>query len=223
MLSVLLVEDDRDLALSIIDHLEIENIICDYAANGVEGDALLEQNRYSVIVLDINMPGMDGLSLCKKIRTQGDDTPVLMLTARDTLENKLEGFDSGTDDYMVKPFEAEELLVRIQVLAKRRSGQITKLEIGPISLNLSNNSGQLNGEPIKLTPTAFKLLETLLRASPDPVSKANLVQTVWGDELPDSNKLRVHIHNLRKVLSTGGAGDMLKTAAGYGFYISDKH
>ena len=90
MLNVLLVEDDRDLALSVIDHLEIDNIICDYAANGIEGAALTEQNSYDVLILDINMPGMDGLSLCEKLRAEGNDTPVLMLTARDTLSNKLE-------------------------------------------------------------------------------------------------------------------------------------
>lgn len=223
MLSVLLVEDDRDLALSIIDHLEIENMICDYAANGVEGPALLEKNHYNVIILDINMPGMDGLSICQWMRARGDDTPVLMLTARDTLDNKLEGFGSGTDDYMIKPFEVEELIVRIHALSKRRSGQISKLELGPLCLNLGNHEGQLNGKAIRLTPTAFKLLETLLRASPNPVSQMDLVKSVWGDDLPDSNKLRVHIHNLRKTLNAGGADHLLKTSPGYGFYITDDH
>lgn len=220
MLNVLLVEDNLDLALSVIDHLEIDNISCDHAANGIEGLSLIKQNQYEVILLDINIPGQDGLTLCKEIRTRGIDTPVLMLTARDTLENKLEGFAAGADDYLIKPFEIEELIVRLHALSKRRSGQILQLEMGPLSLNLNNRSGKLNNQLIKLTPTAFKLLETLLRASPDPVSHKDLAQKVWGDDMQDSNKLRVHIHKLRKILSTGDAKQILKTVPGYGFQIA---
>lgn len=230
MLNVLLVEDDRDLALSVIDHLEIDNIICDYAANGIEGAALTEQNSYDVLILDINMPGMDGLNLCEKLRAEGNDTPVLMLTARDTLSNKLEGFNAGTDDYMIKPFEIEELLARLHVLSKRRSGQVSVLEVAPFRLDLNKRVLTVNNTPVKLSPTGYKLLEALMRASPNPVPQTELFMKVWGDEIPDSNKLRVHIHNLRKALgkplngeSLGSqqAGDRIKTAPGFGFYLSD--
>lgn len=220
MLNVLLVEDDRDLALSVIDHLELEQILCDYAANGLEGRALVEHNRYDVLILDINMPGLDGLSLCQQIRASGDDTPVLMLTARDTLSNKLEGFTAGTDDYMIKPFEIEELIVRLQALAKRRSGQASVLRVGPIQLNLNSRQVSVDQKPVKLSPTGFKLLQALMHASPNPVSQTDLIRKVWGDELPDSNKLRVHIHNVRKALDAAGAGQRLQTAAGFGFFIS---
>ncbi len=219
MLSMLLVEDNRDLALSLIEHLEIEKIICDYAINGNEGLSLIEKNQYDVIIMDINLPGMDGLALCEQVRLNGNDTPILMLTARDTLENKLEGFDAGADDYLVKPFEVPELIVRLNALSKRRSGQVSSLKVGPVALNLKEHSGMLNGVPVKLTPTVFKLLETLLRASPNPVSQEDLIRSVWGDEVPDSNKLRVHIHNLRKVLAVGEADSLLQTVAGYGFRI----
>ncbi|MCV6588292.1 MAG: response regulator transcription factor [Marinobacterium sp.] len=217
MLNTLLVEDDRDLALSVIDHLELEQISCDYAANGIEGAALLTQYRYDVIILDLNMPGMDGLTLCQRLREQGDTTPVLMLTARDTLAQKVEGFHAGTDDYMIKPFEIEELIVRLQALARRRSGQVARLDAGPLSLNLNQRSASLHGEPVRLTPTGFRILEVLLRASPDPVSQLELSRKVWGDDIVDSNKLRVHIHNLRKVL--GSAEMLLQTVPGYGFCI----
>lgn len=220
MLNVLLVEDDRDLALSVIDHLEIEKIICDYAANGIEGAALIDKNSYDVLILDINMPGMDGLSLCEKIRSDGNDTPILMLTARDTLANKIEGFNAGTDDYMIKPFEVEELIVRLHALAKRRSGQVSMLSAGPLKLDLNSRSAHLDNTPIKLSPTGYKLLEVLIRAAPNPVSQAELILKVWGDDIPDSNKLRVHIHNLRKALDAANAGHMLKTSAGFGFFIS---
>lgn len=218
MLNSLLVEDDRDLALAVIDHLELEQISCDYATNGIEGNALLEQYRYDVIILDINMPGMDGLTLCEQLWARGDDTPILMLTARDTLAQKVEGFHAGTDDYMIKPFEIDELIVRLHALARRRSGQAVQLEVGPISLNRNQRAVSVHDEPIKLTPTGFRLLEALLHASPDPVSQAELTRKVWGDEVADSNKLRVHIHKLRKAL--GSAEGMLLTIPGYGFCIS---
>ena len=221
MLDALLVEDDRDLAMSIIDHLEIENIICDYAANGIEGAALIDNNRYDVLVFDINMPGMDGLTLCEKVRGGGNDTPILMLTARDTLESKIEGFRVGTDDYLVKPFEIEELIVRLRALAKRRSGQASLFEVGPLRLDLNSRAASLRGIPVKLSPTGYKLLEQLMRASPDPVSQSELTLKVWGDDIPGSNKLRVHIHNLRKALDAAGAGHLLKTSPGFGFFISD--
>lgn len=220
MLSVLLVEDNKDLALSIIDHFEYENIICDYASDGIKGFRLSSANKYDVIILDINMDGLDGLALCEKIRFQGNDTPILMLTARDTLDNKQEGFDAGTDDYLTKPFEVEELIMRVNALAKRKSGQVSTLTLGPLHLNLKSRTGELNQHPIKLTPTVFTILEILLRASPNAVSQTELTQKLWGDQLPDSNKLRVHIHNLRKILSQGQAEHVLKTVPGYGFSIS---
>jgi len=220
MLNVLIVEDDKDLASSVIDHLEIDGVTCDYASNGVEGYSLIDRNNYQVIVMDINMQEMDGLTLCQKIRARGNDTPVLMLTARNTLSNKVEGFSAGADDYLVKPFEVEELLLRLHALSGRRSGQASLLKTGNLSLNLNNRTGTINDEPIKLTPTTFKLLETLLRASPNPVSQSELVQRIWGDDIPDSNKLRVHIHKLRNALREKNAEHLLKTAPGFGFYIA---
>lgn len=219
MLDVLLVEDDRDVALSIMDHLEQEKILCDYASNGLEGALLIEKNHYDAIILDINLPGMDGLSLCRKLRMDGIDTSVLMLTARNTLANKIEGFQAGADDYMVKPFYMEELIARVSVLSKRRSGQVFKLVSGPLSLDLHNRIGTLNNRPIKLTPITFKILETLLRSSPHPVSTTSLIQRIWGEEMPDSNTLRVHIHNLRKTLNVDNTESLLKTSPNYGFYI----
>ncbi|MFT2111165.1 response regulator transcription factor [Marinomonas sp. 2405UD68-3] len=219
MLDVLLVEDDRDLALLIMDHLEREKILCDYASNGLEGVLLIEKNRYDAIVLDINLSEMDGLSLCRKLRMDGIDTSVLMLTARNTLANKIEGFQAGADDYMVKPFYMEELIARVKVLSKRRSGEISKLVSGPLTLDLHNRVGTLHNRPIKLTPIAFNILEILLRASPHPVSKTSLIQHIWGEDIPDSNTLRVHIHNIRKILRVSNADSLLKTAPNYGFYI----
>ena len=129
-MNVLLVEDDIDLATTIVDYLELESMACDHASNGLMGLNLIENAEYQVIILDINMPKMDGITLCKRMREIGIDTPVLMLTARDTLDNKLEGFNAGSDDYLVKPFAMQELIARIQVLGRRRSGETKRLMVG---------------------------------------------------------------------------------------------
>lgn len=221
MLNVLLVEDDFDLAETVIDYLSIESISCDYASNGMAGLQLLEKNSYAVVLLDLNLPRLDGLSLCERLRSDGNDTPVLMLTARDQLDDKLAGFEAGTDDYLVKPFELEELVVRIHALAKRRSGQVQLLRCGDLEMNLKEHSVTRADRPIKLSPIAWQLLETLLRASPESVSKQALIASVWGDDPPDSNNLKVHIHHLRKAIDEAFSSPMLHTVTGHGFALKE--
>jgi DNA-binding response OmpR family regulator len=219
MINVLLVEDDIDLATTIVDYLEIESIECDHASNGLMGLNLIEHNHYQMIMLDINMPKMDGLTLCNTLRERGLDIPVLMLTARDSLENKLQGFDVGADDYLIKPFAMKELVARVQVLAKRRSGEVKRLVLGDLTLDLTKHSAILKQETLKLSPINFKLLEVLVRASPEPVSRLKIMQAVWGDEQPDSNSLKVHIYHLRKSLDVAVSGIKLETISGVGFAI----
>ncbi|WP_028579254.1 response regulator transcription factor [Desulfogranum japonicum] len=220
MLSVLLVEDDQDLADTIIEYLELEQISCHYASNGVAGLHLAEENRYDVLLLDLNLPRLDGLTLCRKLRDQGDDTPVLMLTARDELDDKLDGFRAGTDDYLVKPFELQELVVRIFALSRRRSGEAKKLSCADLEMNLQNHTITRQGTSIKLSPIGWKLLEVLLRASPGAVSRQELMEKVWGDDLPDSNSLKVHIFNLRKAVDGSFEPPLVHTITGHGFALS---
>lgn len=219
-INVLLVEDDLDLAATVIDYFELESIQCDHAANGVHGLSLIEQNSYQVLILDLNLPRMDGLSLCQKVREQGNDTPVLMLTARDTLQDKLTGFEVGTDDYLVKPFEIEELMMRVLALSKRRSGQQTQLNVDQLNFDIKHQSATYDNTPIKLTPITAKLLEKLMREYNKPVKRELLVQAVWGDEQPDSNSLKVHIHHLRKQLKAVNAELAISSSAGLGFILS---
>lgn len=219
MMNVLLVEDDIDLATTIVEYLEIESIDCDHASNGLMGLNLIESNQYQMIMLDINMPKMDGLTLCNTLREKGIDIPILMLTARDSLENKLQGFEAGTDDYLVKPFAMKELVARVQVLAKRKSGEAKNLKLGDLTLNLNEHSAYLNLHPLKLSPIAYKLLEVLVRASPQTASRQNIMQTVWGDDQPDSNSLKVHIYHLRKQLESVPSDIKLETVSGIGFAI----
>jgi DNA-binding response OmpR family regulator len=221
-ISVLLVEDDIDLAATVVDYLEIEGINCDHAANGVHGLSLIEANDYHVILLDINLPRLDGLSVCQKVRASSDDTPILMLTARDSLGDKVAGFDAGTDDYLVKPFEIEELLVRIIALSKRRSGQATKLNVGELALQLKARTATYAEQPVKLTPITFKLLEKLMREASKPVTREQLMLAVWGENQPDSNSLKVHIHHLRKQLDIVNANLSIDTEAGFGFVLREK-
>ncbi|WP_019528593.1 response regulator transcription factor [Dasania marina] len=223
MINVLLVEDDIDLATTIVDYLDIESISCDHASNGLMGLSLLATNHYQMIMLDINMPKMDGLTLCNTLRERGMDIPILMLTARDSLEHKLQGFEAGSDDYLVKPFAMKELVARVQVLAKRRSGEARRLVLGDLILDVSQRSALLNQKPLKLSPIAFKLLEVLVRASPQAVSRQQIMQAVWGDEQPDSNSLKVHIYHLRKQLDAELSSIKLDTVSGIGFAIKNNN
>lgn len=219
MLSVLLVEDDLDLAATVIQFLELEGIQCDHANNGVSGLNLLLSHRYDALLLDLNLPRMDGITLCEKVREKGNDTPILMLTARDQLSDKIEGFQAGTDDFLVKPFELEELVLRVQSLTRRRSGQVQRLSCGDLIMDLSRRNVERAGKQLHCSPVVWKLLETLMRASPAAVSREKLQQSVWGDEPPDSNSLKVHMHHLRKSVETGFDVTMVHTVQGYGFAL----
>lgn len=226
-LQLLLVEDDIDLASAVIDYLELEDIHCEHASNGLSGLNLIKSNHYDAVILDLNLPKMNGLEVCETLRAQGIDVPILMLTAKDTLDDKLIGFAKGADDYLVKPFAMEELIVRIQVLSRRRSGQVTKLKVCGFELDTQQQVITLQATPLKLSPTAFKILETLMRASPNPVSREKLMQSVWGDEHPDSNSLKVHMFNLRKTLdskcrsTTNKPSHLIQTLVGRGFVLKD--
>lgn len=219
MLKVLVVEDDIDLATAIIDYMELEEINADYAANGAVGYNLISNNSYDVVVLDLNLPKIEGLAVCERIRAQGIETPVLMLTAKDTLDDKLAGFSKGADDYLVKPFEMDELIARVKVLSKRRSGQVAKLMIKDLEFDLSSREVSRGGQAIRLSPIAIKILELLMRESPNSVSREKIIQTVWGDEQPDSNSLKVHIFNLRKQVDKEGFEPLIQTVPSYGFAI----
>lgn len=219
MLNVLLIEDDLDLAQTVVDYLQIEQINCDHASNGVAGLHLLQQQHYDVLLLDLNLPRLDGIKVCETLRADGNAVPVLMLTARDQISDKVAGFNAGTDDYLIKPFELQELVLRIQALSKRRSGQVQLLSCVDLEMNLNERSVSREGQSIKLSPIGWRLLECLLRATPTAVSRQQLEETVWGDEVPDSNSLKVHMHHLRKAVDTPFGSNLIHTVSGYGFVL----
>ncbi len=218
---VLLIEDDLDLAQTVVDFLALESIECDHASNGVAGLVLLEQTQYDVLLLDLNLPRMGGLSVCKQLRDTGVDMPILMLTARDQLLDKVAGFEAGTDDYLVKPFELDELVLRIHALAKRRSGQAQVIRFADLEMNLTTHSVTRQGVAIKVTPIGWRLLEQLLRAAPSIMTKEKLEQNVWGDDIPDSNALKVHLFHLREAVDAPFEKALIHTLPNRGIGLKD--
>lgn len=220
----LLVEDNRSLAETVISFFALEDIECDYAATGPQGLQLALQNDYETILLDINLPRMDGLRVCEALRQAGLEVPVLMLTARDTLDDKLAGFDAGTDDYLVKPFEMTELVARVKALAKRRSTRAQQLVVGPLTLDLSLKTATRAGQQLTLTPTGWKLLELLMRESPNVVSRQKLSYAIWGDsDVPDSNVLKVHLYKLRQQVDKPFSENLIHTIATHGVALRPPH
>lgn len=218
--NTLLVEDNVSLAQTVIAYFDLEGIDCDYASNGSQGLELALLNDYQVILLDINLPRINGLEVCEMIRKQGVDIPVMMLTARDSLEDKLAGFDAGTDDYLVKPFELSELVARVKALFNRRSLHSMKLEVGPLVMDLSLKTICREGQKLKLTPTCWKLLEILMRESPNLVSREKMQNTIWTEpDLPDSDVLKVHLYKLRQQVDKPFSIKLIQTVSSHGVAI----
>ena len=220
---VLIIEDNPDIAANLGDYLEDHGHTVDFAGDGVTGLHLAVVNDFDSIVLDLALPGMDGLEVCRKLRSEaGKDTPVLMLTARDRLEDKLAGFETGADDYLVKPFELQEVEARLKVLASRgRRRSPRELKVGDLVYNLDTLTVRRGETDIYLNPIGLKLLHTLMEASPNVVSRAELELEVWGEEMPDSDSLRVHIHSLRSAIDKPFGSNMIQTRHGIGYRLVD--
>lgn len=220
--SVLIVEDHRDVAQIIAQTLEQEQYIVDFASNGDAALQQVQQNQYDLILLDLTLPGASGLQICRTIRQQLFlETPVLMLTAKDTLEDKIKGFEHGADDYLVKPFEMAELLMRVRALLKRKFGKVVqaKRQLGDLVFDTKAMRVTREGQEIKLSPIGFSILEILLRESPNLVSRSQIEHELWGDDLPDSDALRSHLYTLRKALDKPFHQEMIQTIKGRGVRI----
>lgn len=220
---ILIVEDHPDILANLYGFLEPKGHVLDSARNGYGGLALASENDYDVIILDVMLPGLNGLELCQKLRTDlGKATPVLMLTARDSLPDKVAGFDSGADDYLVKPFSLVELEVRLKALVRRSAGVHSvhsTLRFGELSYDPDTQDAARAGVPITLTKTGYVLLRALIAAAPRIVTREALEQAVWGEDRPDSDALRTHIHALRQAIDKPFAFPMLQTVAGVGYKL----
>lgn len=218
-LRVLVIEDNPDVAANIGDYLEDKGHSIDFAMDGISGLHLAVTQPIDVIVLDIMLPGMDGFTLCRRFRKESDKPiPILMLTAKDTLDDKLEGFDAGVDDYLLKPFALEELEARLLALV-RRWGPVAAsvVEVGTVRVDMGRRQVTHAGRSVHLNRTCYRILVELMRAAPQVVTREDLEYRLWGDYKPASDALRSHIYALRKALGVTGEGAPIETVVGVGF------
>ena len=223
-ISVLVVEDSQDLATNIADYLESRGYLVDTAMDGITGLHLAVTQAHDVIVLDLMLPGIDGLSLCRRLRQDAQsDVPVLMLTARATLDDKAAGFGEGADDYLVKPFALRELDMRLRALTRRaRAGEnLTLLKVADLIFDLDTFSVSRAGKLLTLPALPLKILELLMRRAPGVVSRRDIERAVWGDSPPDSDALRVHMHTLRSAIDPPGQRPLMHTLRGIGYQMKD--
>ncbi len=220
---VLIIEDNRDLATNMFDFLEARGHVVDAAGDGISGMHLALVNQYDAIVLDLMLPGMDGITLCRKLREEGGkNTPVLMITARDSLDDKIAGLEAGADDYLVKPAELREIELRLRVLL-RRSGEHTqkqkKMVVEDLSLDPLTCSVRRGDKAIELPPIPYKILEALMSRSPQVVNRDEIEHIVWGEGRPDSDSLRAHVHLLRDLIDKPFERKLLRTLRGFGYQL----
>jgi DNA-binding response OmpR family regulator len=220
---VLIIEDDLDIATNLYEFLEGRGCVVDMARDGVSGMHLAVSGEFDAIVLDLGLPGMDGLRLCSKLRREArQDVPVLILTARDVLDDKLTAFDCGADDYLVKPFALREVEARLKALVARRRGRVVnrKLVHGAIAFDPGNMAVSVDGRPVHLSRKCLRLLEMMMSAPNRVYSRAELEQELWGDEHPQSDSLRSHMHLLRRALTDASGLSPIETVHGVGYRFS---
>lgn len=223
-MNILLIEDNRDLSTNMFDYFESRGYTIDLAETGTTALHLASVNQYDVLVLDWMLPGMDGLALCKCLRESGMLTPILMLTARDSLNDKIEGLEAGADDYVVKPFALREVEARLHALVRRAQVRVGQsiLQVGDLTFNLGTFRVTRGGQDLALPPIPLKFLELLMRHSPRVISRNDVERAIWGDSPPDSDALRAHLHILRNAVDGNSEKALIRTHRGLGYQITDE-
>jgi DNA-binding response OmpR family regulator len=219
---VLIVEDNRDLAANLVDYFQAQGHIVDNAMDGITGLHLAVTGEFDAIVLDLALPGLDGTELCRRLRAEGRATPVLMLTARGELEDRILGLDIGADDYLVKPVPLKELDARIRAQVRRARGGLEqpRLQVSDLVFDERTMKVTRAGQPIMLTRLGYQLLRVLMRESPAVVSRQRLETEVWGDQPPETDSLRSHIHLLRRAIDHPFSAPLLHTIHGVGYRLA---
>ncbi|CAE6899221.1 MULTISPECIES: response regulator transcription factor [Pseudomonas] len=220
---ILVVEDNKDILANVLDFLALKGYTVDCAQDGLGGMHLAVTEQYDLIVLDVMLPGMDGFQICQRLREDARlETPIIMLTARDTLDDRLQGLGVGADDYLVKPFALSELVARIEAVLRRTQGsRKRKMQVADLVYDLDTLYITRAGQPIKLNPLGLKLLAVLMQKSPAVVRRETLEEALWGDDCPDSDSLRSHIHQLRQVLDKPFDVPLLHTIHGVGYRLAE--
>jgi DNA-binding response OmpR family regulator len=218
---ILIIEDNRDILGNITQYLESKGHLLDFAGDGITGLHLATVNQYDVIVLDLMLPGIDGLDVCRKLRQEAMlNTPVLMLTARDSLEDKLAGFEAGGDDYLVKPFALAELEARIKSLTRRMERQDpVVLKVSDLEFDTSTLKITRNGHQVHLRPITRKILLILMKNSHRVVSRSEIEHAIWEENMPDGDSLRAHIYAIRNAIDKSYKQKLLHTIHGTGFRL----
>lgn len=223
-MKILVVEDEERVAQFIQKGLKEEGHAVDVSYDGEDGGFLAEVNDYDLIILDLMLPKKNGLQTCKEIRDHGINTPVLMLTARDSVEDKVRGLDAGADDYLAKPFAFEELLARVRALLRRQSETKTPiLSIADLELDPMTRQVTRSGKPIRLTTKEYALLEYLLRNPKKVLSRTLIGEHVWDMNFdPESNVIDVYVSHLRTKVDKGFEPALIHTLRGQGYILSDE-
>lgn len=222
-MNVLLIEDHRDIAANIAEYFEARGNAVVHAFDGETGLGLAQRNEYDAIVLDLMLPGIDGISVCRRLRAdQGTRVPILMLTAKDLVADKVEGFEAGADDYLVKPFSLAELDVRLKALIRRTRPAETPrtLTVGDLKFDLDTLEAERAGTPIKLNPTTRRILVVLMQHANRVVTRAELEKELWGEQPPEGDFLRAHMHALRTAIDKNYPEKLLHTVHGIGYRIA---
>lgn len=222
-MKILIIEDEKRISAFIQKGLKAEHFTVETAFDGEEGLFMAQEGDYDAVILDIMLPEMDGITVCKKLRAAGKMFPVIMLTAKDSVEEKIAGLDAGADDYMTKPFSFAELLARIKALTRRKGEATGILKVGGLSLEADAFEVKRDKNNIALSATEFKLLKFLMERSPRPVSKTKILEEVWGyDFSPESNIVDVYIKYLRDKIDKGFKEPLLHTIRGIGYKICEQ-
>lgn len=222
--TVIMIDDDEVMARAAGDYLEIQQFCVDYAYDGITGFHLAGSNEYDAIILDHTMPGMDGVEVCRRLRRENKSSaPILMLTARSELDEKVRAFEAGADDYLCKPFDLRELNGRLKALIRRARQRVSQdvLRVADLEFDTGTLIVRRAGQLLSLTPVALRILEVLMRESPKVVTRQRIEREVWGDCLPDSDTLRSHLYVLRCAIDKPFDVPLLHTMATYGYRLCD--
>jgi two-component system response regulator MprA len=222
---ILLVEDDERLAQAVQRIFTAEGHVVDWVADGEDGFAQARTEPYDVFVLDVMLPSLDGFEITRRLRGSGNAAPILMLTARDSVRDRVTGLDAGADDYLVKPFAPEELLARVRALGRRQAAVGTEsdvLRVADLELNVRAREATRGGRRIELTAKEFVLLEALMRHAGHVMTRSRLLDTVWNYEvLTDSNVVEMYIHYLRNKIDKDSDQKLIRTVRGVGYTIRE--
>lgn len=219
--AVLIVEDNIDIATQLGNYLAAKGFVTDFASDGKTAFNLLDNERFDIVILDLMLPDTDGINICQHIKqTSEKNIPVLMLTARDSLGEKIDGFGAGADDYLTKPFALEEVYMRCLALGKRNQlHKANSISIGQLNIDFMQHTVTRNNQNISLSSTDFAILKLLAEAYPNAVNKRYLAEKIWGDELPETDAIRSHIYTLRNAVDKPFEYAMIKTLHGIGFKL----